>query len=693
MRTNLVWTIFRKEIIDSLRDRRTLVMMLGIPILLYPLVIIASAKFQESQTEAREARSSIVAVWGELPPALESRLRANKRIVLKPGLGFSDSLRNSLASRAFTPPDPKPPRPATVETPLVRAARAVTLDRRADAVILVWPDLAEASKSGGTGTISVLFDSVRPDSGKARDRLTEELQEWRRAELSRREQERGLPKGFTRAAEILSENVAHSERRSGMLLGTILCAMLLVMSALGGFYTAIDQTAGEKERGTMQTLLCAPLRPVEIIAGKFLAVCAVSLAASAANLISMGATMARVTFGFGDLQMTWSAFALALMAMVPTCITLSALYLAVAAFARDFKEGQSLLTPLMTVVLLPVIALMSPSVELSGSTAFVPIMNLALLVKAIFVGEAKADIVFLVMLASAAYAMLAILFAARVFERETIMLGGREQVRRMFDSRGTRGGAPSASWALSMFAIVMVVNFYGQMWLMQWGPLAVLSVVFVAFFLLPPAAAAIAGRYSWRETFSFRLPSVAGAVAAVLLGSTAWIVVSGLLLRLLPPPPSLARAIEDMLLIRDASVPLALLLLLAAVQPAVCEEMLFRGFIQSGLGPHGKWTAILGTAVLFGFIHGSVYRLIPATVLGLIAGYAVWQTRSILAGVLIHGLNNAILLWLARAQAISVTDGLFLPLSWGVAAVVPVGAGIYFLAGLDSEKEAAPGLQ
>lgn len=690
MRPRLVWTIFRKEIIDSLRDRRTLVMMLGIPILLYPLLIIASAKFQESQSEAREARVSSVAVWGELPASLDQRLRANQRIKLLHGFGFPDSLKADLAAGKYAPPDPKPGRLAPAETPLIRAARDVTLDRRAEAVILVWPDMADASARQGQGTISVLYDSVRPDSGKARDRLTEELQEWRRGELARREQERGLPKGFTRAAEILAENVAPQQRKSGMLLGTILCTMLLIMSAMGGFYTAIDQTAGEKERGTMQTLLCAPLRPVEVIAGKFLAVCLVSLAASTANLVSMSATLARVTLGIGDIQMTWSAFALALMAMVPISFTLSAVYLAVAAFARDFKEGQSLLTPVMTIVILPVVALMNPSVELSPATAFVPIMNLGLLIKAVFVGEAKADLVFLTMLAAATYAILAILLAARVFERETVMLGGREQMRELFQFGPRAGGTPSATLALSMFAIVLVVNFYGQMWLSRFGPLTLLSVVFVCFFLLPPAAATAAGGYAWRETFSIRSPGWTGVAAGVLIGCSAWVVASALLIRLLPPPPSLGKALEEILMLRDPSMPAALLLLLVAVQPAIAEEALFRGFIQNGLRSSGKWPAILVTAILFAVIHGSVYRLLPTLFLGLVIGYAAWQSGSIFTGAIIHGLNNGIAIWVARNYSAAFSKEPFLPWSWGVAALVPVLAGLYLLSRLP-ERPAQPG--
>ncbi len=684
MRPRLAWIIYRKELLDSLRDRRTLVMMLGIPVLLYPMLMMGMAKLQESQSEAREARRSVVAVWGRMPDTLEARLRGNAKLELKVDLDYPAALRSEVAAGRVLPPEVKPGKnPA--ETSVTRAARQVTLDRRADAVLLVWPDMDAARRDNGQGTVSVLFDSVRPDSGKARERLTDEIQEWRRSELSERERTMRLPPGFTRAVEILSENVAAPQRKSGMLLGTMLCAMLLLMSAMGGFYTAIDQTAGEKERGTMQTLLCAPLRSTEIIAGKFLAVCTVSLAASAANLISMSLTAGRIANGIPgvELKMTWSVFALALVAMIPIAFTLSGLYLAVAAFARDFKEGQNLLAPVMTLIILPVFALMNPSVELSRTTAFIPVVNLGLLVKALFLGEAKADLVFLALLSSAAYATLAILLAARVFERETVMLGGREQIRGLLDFSASRGGVPSAAWSLTMFCIVLVANFYGQLALVNHGVLVLLAVVFVAFFLAPPVAATALMRFSWRDTFQLRPLSGRGVAASVVLGLSAWTVAAGVFFRILPPPESLRKALEEVLMIRDASVPLGLLLFLAAVQPAICEEALFRGFIQTGLRGAGKWAAIGVTALLFALAHGSLHRMPPTLFLGLVIGYAVWQTRSILAGVIIHGLNNGLALWLAREGGSAAGDAV-LPWRWTLAGVVLVACGLGMLWRIDS---------
>ena len=126
--------------------------------------------------------------------------------------------------------------------------------------------------TGDLGTATVYFDSVREDSTLARDRVADALTEYRRSLLGAREQARQLPAGFTRAVDVLRRDVAPPSRRAGYVLGAFLPFLLVSLSLFGGFYAAVDLTAGEKERGTMQTLMCAPLRSAEIVVGKFLAV-------------------------------------------------------------------------------------------------------------------------------------------------------------------------------------------------------------------------------------------------------------------------------------------------------------------------------------------------------------------------------------------------------------------------------------
>jgi len=693
MRRSIVTAILRKELLDSLRDRRTLIMMIGLPILLYPLLILGAVKLMETQREASEAHVTRLAVWGTLPSAMAERLRQVDKVEVQDWAGLPANLRQDLEAGRLKPPPPTPDidplaTPGTVkipsvpETPVTRAAREEILARRIDAVLIAWPGLEKAAAGEGLGHISVLYDAVRPDSRMARDRMTKEIQAWRKELVARRLKQRGLDEGFATAVDFRPQNIDTGQRQTGNLLGSALGFVLIFISAMGGFYSAIDLTAGEKERGTMQTLLCAPVSSTEIIAGKFMAVWIISLIASLANVASMGAAFARLMAGQSAIQMTWSAYALSLAVLVPVSFTMSALFLAVAAFAKDFKDGQNYLTPLLMILLLPLYVATMPGVELGPWTAFAPFVNIALLIKALFIGEAKPDAVFLTMLSSAIYAMLAILLAAKIFQRESLLLGGKESLRSLFTMHRRPGSTPTPGLALLVFALFLVAAFYGSLLIKTQGLAAVILLVQVGFMLVPMAALIAVLGFSWRETLLLRLPSAGALAASILIGLSAWAAASASL-RLLPPPESFVKAMQKVMLIDDPSMPLWALWILLAVTPAICEELFFRGFILNALRPLGMWPAIGASALVFGLAHASVYRLLPTMILGIVIGYVAWRSRSILGGIVIHGLNNAIAIGVGRsastARQAELDTAVFLPWNISLAGAAAVAVGLLLL--------------
>jgi sodium transport system permease protein len=169
------------------------------------------------------------------------------------------------------------------------------------------------------------------------------------------------------------------------------------------------------------------------------------------------------------------------------------------------------------------------------------------------------------------------------------------------------------------------------------------------FFLAPVVLYAWLKGFSARETFALRPPLWRALAGALLVGVSGWTIGGGLLVRLLPPPDSLVKALEKILLIEDKPAPLWEAWLLVGLVPALCEELFFRGFLQSGFRRLGQWPAILVTALLFGLAHSSIYRLLPTMFLGLLFGYLVWRTGSIAAGILAHLLNNGLMATLARS--------------------------------------------
>lgn len=417
----------------------------------------------------------------------------------------------------------------------------------------------------------------------------------------------------------------------------------------------------------MQTLLCAPLWSTEIIVGKFLAVWVIALLASLANVVSLGATLMRTLPG--NIAAPASAYVLAFVMLIPVTVTVAAVFLAVAVFAKDFKDGQNFLTPLYMVMALPAAVTMLPGIELTPWTAFVPVVNIALLIKSLVLNQAPADLIFVTLLSSFAYAALALLFAARVFEREQVLLGEGESIGSLLKFERKPGGLPTPALALVAFAALLVLTFYGSLLLEHRSIVLMLLTTEYGFFLIPTLALVIAFGFPIVKTLRLRRPTVLALLGSIVIGLSGWTVGAGLLVRLLPPPESLVRGLERILLLDGHNAPLWAIWLVVGISPAICEELFFRGFALTGMRRLGMWPAIGASAFLFALAHSSIYRLLPTLFLGLLFGYVVWRSGSVVCSMVAHALNNGLMATLvvspAFAQAIGLnTTGRFI--SWNV---------------------------
>jgi ABC-type Na+ efflux pump permease subunit len=208
---------------------------------------------------------------------------------------------------------------------------------------------------------------------------------------------------------------------------------------MGAIYPALDTTAGEKERGTLETLLVAPVRPLEVMLAKYLTVALVSTLASLMNLAAMGVTfMVGLQLGGPTpirLELGAGQLATLLACLVPCAFMVSGLCLVVASLARNFKEGQALLTPVMLVATLPGILALMPGIELNAGTALLPLLNVALLVKATILGTASGLHVALTVLSVGACAAVTLALAANAFQSEALRFGGTESWRDLFRVR------------------------------------------------------------------------------------------------------------------------------------------------------------------------------------------------------------------------------------------------------------------
>jgi len=197
-------------------------------------------------------------------------------------------------------------------------------------------------------------------------------------------------------------------------------------------YPAMDLTAGEKERGTIETILCSPVSRTHLVLGKFLMVLTASIATAILAIISMSAS-----FGAGrklllgvvsqeadaalQITITGKAIASIFLVVLPVAVFFSAALLALSLFAKSYKEAQSYISPLMIIMVMPAVAALLPGVELTPVLALVPVLNTSLVSKEIIAGSYHWSLIAVIFLSSSAYAALALAIAVKLFQREDVL--------------------------------------------------------------------------------------------------------------------------------------------------------------------------------------------------------------------------------------------------------------------------------
>ncbi|MEZ4417496.1 MAG: ABC transporter permease subunit/CPBP intramembrane protease [Gemmatimonadota bacterium] len=676
-----VWVVFLKELKETIRDRRTLLIMVVVPVLLYPALMIASeqlALFGMRQLEREPARVAVVGAAGDAD--------------LDRFLGEAQDLE----------------RVQLVGTEPAEAVRshdvaAVAIFGQADRPRTEtegFPDPAALDGSTPiTRDVQVLFDAADDRSRRGRDVLVAALGRWEESVLERRLTEQGLPAWFADPIHVGDSSVARPEEVGGYALGRFLPMLLIVITLLGTFYPAIDLAAGEKERGTLETLLTAPVPSREIVAGKFLTVAVVGVVAAGLNLLSMLLTFQTGLFQFGnalDIEFTLPLGRLLLIfvTLVPLAVLFGSLFLGVAVRARSFKEAQNALTPIYMLALMPAILPLFPGIEFTGPLAVAPIAGVALFFRELMVGRAPFGLGLAAVVSTAFYAWGALAFAASSFGREDVLFGGdatkRGPLRGLFRraAQGAAAAVPTLGQALLFVAVVAALFFYVGIPLQaRWLEKGLLATEWLLLFL-PAVLFVRLGHFQVPDTLSLRLPHprhVGGALLLIAGGTPiAWLL-AWLQSFVLPVPWDLVEGLSD-LVSAESLGRLVWLLVLVAVTPAICEEIVFRGVLLGGSRRTlSASSAVLLNGLAFGLFHVStetVFRLLPTAWLGVILAWTVWRTRSILLSSMMHLLNNGTIVLLAFLPATRawLSDPEFAPPVWLILpALMSFVTGIYLL--------------
>jgi sodium transport system permease protein len=394
-----IGVVYHKELIDSLRDRRTVISMTVVPLLLFPALTLGMGLLGATlMSRAKGEVPLVMVVGGEDSPRVVEALKKNKKIQVVPGsTDFEDQVSNKL----------------------VRAA------------IILPLGFDEAAEHGDAQTVSVDYYEGDIKSELAMDTAETSLKDYRVTLAKQLVSERGVPGNLVEPFKVEKTNVAPPEKVAGSTLGGLIPYFVIILSLTGAMYPAMDLTAGEKERGTMETILTSPVSRTDLVLGKFFMVLTASLATALLSLTSMAVSfflarnMIDKLVSEDNPTVHYAIDPVGILAVLLMVLPLSVLFaatlLAIALFAKSFREAQTYLSPLTVIVIMPAVAALLPGVELNTRTALIPILSTTLVGKELMAGNHPWGFIMLIFLSSCVYASLAIAAAVTMFNRESVL--------------------------------------------------------------------------------------------------------------------------------------------------------------------------------------------------------------------------------------------------------------------------------
>ncbi len=663
--------IFEREVRDQMRDRRTLFMIFVLPLLLYPLLGLSFLRVLQF---LQEKPFRVMVIGSAALP--DSPVLVDGSHFAAPLFGDPQDVK--LLEVSY---------PEKTTEPLDRqqnAARKRLADGELEAVLVVpsgfkdqlaafraslperGPEILD-EKSATLPRPRLIYNESKENSRLAEIRLQRVLERWSE-EIGRENlNQAGLPEAAAVPFRIERDDIAPPSRRGVAGWSKILPFILLIWALTGAFYPAVDLCAGEKERGTLETLLISPAERGEIVWGKLLTVMLFSVCTAVLNLLSLGSTGGFVNSQFPVFGAPpWSAMVWLLIALVPVSALFSAVCLALAALARSTKEGQYYLMPVMLVITPLVFVTLWPSIELTLGFSLIPVTGIVLLLRALLEGEFWTAVRFAppVILVTLLCCHMAIRWAVDQFSRENVLFRESERLdlKLWFQHLWRdRQATPSAGAAITCVAAILMAQFGFSALAGKWvANLSFATQALLSQFgtiLLPTLICTWLLSRSPRETFQLRAPQPMGLGAAVALAlclHPAATVATIFVNNLYPIGEQVAKQLQGVESELSA-MPLWQLLLLMAILPAICEELAFRGFVLSGLRHLGnRRQAIVISALAFGVTHTVYQQSILASLAGLVLGFLAIRGGSIWCPMLFHVLHNSLAMLFGRVDAETV---------------------------------------
>jgi sodium transport system permease protein len=388
----IIFTVIKKELTDTLRDKRTLFSVIVLPALIIPLMIFGVSKLQKSLMDKQGNKQLKIALIGS-PEIFKSQFEESNFQLF---YNFSSE----------------------------KGKQAISKDSL-DAMIEFNSDFTTNVNQMKTGRVNLYYKST---NFFLFHRLSEKVEVLKSQLLNERIKQLNISPEFLIPIIISKVDIASPKEQIGKLAGGFLPYMFLIFCFMGCMYPAIDVITGEKEKGTMETLLTVPASRFKILIGKMMAIAMVGLAATLMPIFGMIVSLKflpdipEVFLGSIN-DMLSIKFIIMLFAMLlPLSVFFAGLLSAIVIRAKSFKEAQSLVTPMMFLVIVPAMIALMPGVELNWQTAWIPILNIALATKEIIAGTIITGQYMTVVFSLIVVALAAAYISFKQFSKESMVL-------------------------------------------------------------------------------------------------------------------------------------------------------------------------------------------------------------------------------------------------------------------------------
>ena len=390
---NIIFSIFKKELTDVLRDRRTLFFMIAMPVIVMPLIFIGSLKFQEYQNKKSEEKILNIALVNE---SGETKIR--DYILNQKGVNLiedidADSLEAGIKSDSL------------------------------QGGLYIGKNFLNNISTNQMGAVEIYYKSSDLMS-KAKKRINNALDQYKNEVVAVRLLRFDIDKNLLEPLQIIDKDMSTKKETIGKALGGLVPYMLVIFIFLGAMYPAIDLGAGEKERGSLETLLSSPATKFEITVGKLMVVSLTGLVSGLISVVGITAPMYFIDNIPDQIKSTVleiiSPFMIisVIFLMIPIAIFFASMLLSISFYARSFKEAQSLMGPLNIIIIVPLMLTLGPGIEIDHITALIPLINVGLLTKEILAGSVE-PIYFIETLSSLLFfAAIGIRFSVYWFNKE-----------------------------------------------------------------------------------------------------------------------------------------------------------------------------------------------------------------------------------------------------------------------------------